>query len=182
MNPGQIDHVEVGLNMVPENLRAPRVQAYLGVYLQQIDAVEQLVQTVLDAIVNWQTAGAQFDWVLDLIGALLQQSRPDGFSDAQYTFILQARVLVRRSTATRDDVRLVVSFLARGNPASVVSVAPKILIVTFVDLILSAQEQAIYEQLLLGAIDAVDQLSVQYITSSSAFYDVDLYDVGLYAP
>jgi hypothetical protein len=182
MNPGQVNHTEVGLAAVPEKLRGARIQTYLSVYLQQFDSIEQLAQTVLDAIVNWQTAGAQFDWVLELIGALLMQPRPDGFTDAQYTFILQARVLVRRSTATRTDVLRVVQFLARGNPASVFVTSPKIIHVTFVNLVLTAQEQTTYEQLLLGAIDAVDKLVINYVTSATAFYDVAIYDVELYGP
>lgn len=182
MNPGQVDHVAVGLAAVPEKLRGARIQAYLAVYLRQFDTIEQLAQTVLDAICNWQTQGAQFDWVLELIGALLMQPRPDGFTDAQYTFVLQARVLVRRSTATRTDVLRVAEFLARGNPVTIFATAPKIIHVTFVDLVLTAQEQAIYEQLLLGAIDAVDKLVINYVTSAVSFYDVGIYDVELYAP
>ena len=181
-NPGQINHVEVGLAAIPEKLRGDRIQAYLSVYLRQFDTIEQLAQTVLDAICNWQTAGAQFDWVLDLIGALLMQPRPDGFTDAQYTFILQARVIVRRSAATRTDVLRVAEFLARGNPVTIFATAPKILHVTFVDLVLTPQEQGIYEQLLLGAIDAVDKLVINYVTSAAALYDVAIYDVELYGP
>lgn len=181
-NPGQVDHTSVGLAAVPEKLRGDRIQTYLSVYLRQFDTIEQLAQTVLDAICNWQTAGAQFNWVLELIGALLMQPRPDGFTDAQYTFILQARVLVRRSTATRTDVLRVAEFLARGNPVTIFATAPKIVHVTFVNLVLTAQEQAIYEQLLRGAIDAVDKLVINYVTTATAFYDVAIYDVELYAP
>jgi hypothetical protein len=137
-NPGQIDHVAFGLADVPEKLRGPRIDAYLSVYLQQFNAVEDLAQRVLDAFLQWRTPGAQLDFVLETIGVLLGQPRPEGYTNEQYAFLLQARVLGRRSTATRDDVLRVAQFLARGNPVEVFGVAPKILIVQFTDLVLSA--------------------------------------------
>lgn len=178
--PGQIDQVIAGLADIPEKLRGPRVLRYLAVYLTQLNLIEELAQVVLDAFVQWQTTGAQLDFVLDTIGALLDQPRPDNFDNTAYTFILQARTLVRQSSATRDDVIRVATFLAQGNPVSVVSVAPKVLIVEFVDLVLTPQEQDLYEQLLLGAIDAVDGLDVIYATAATAVYDVGNYDEDLY--
>lgn len=180
-NPGQIDHVEFGLADVPEKLRGPRIDAYLSVYLEQFNVVEDLAQRVLDAFLQWQTTGAQLDFVLDTIGVLLGQLRPDGYTNEQYAFVLGARVLIRRSTATRDDVLRVARYLAQGNPVAVFSVVPKILIVQFVDLVLSAQDQALYGELLTDAIDAVDGLEILYTTSATAGYDVGEYDTDLYA-
>ena len=177
----QLDHVARGLAEVPENLRGPRVQAYLAVYLAQCNDIEVAAWQVLDAFTNWQTTGAQLDFVLEIIGALLDQPRPDGFDNADYTFILRARVLVRRSTAIRTDVERVVRWLARGQPYVVFYLAPKIVVVEFLDLILTPQESALYEQLLLGAVDAVDQVSVTIATVATASYDIGLYDQDLYA-
>ena len=175
------DHVARGLAEVPEKLRGPRIQAYLAVYLRQFAAVEDIAWAVLDALVNWQVTGNQLDFVLDTIGALLDQPRPDGFTNDQYTFILRARVLVRRSTATRGDVQRVVRWLARGQPYIVLFTVPKIVIVEFFDLLLSPQEQQLYAELLTATIDAVDLLSLAIVTSATAGYDIGLYDQDVYA-
>lgn len=181
-NPGQVDHVKEGLRDLPEKLRAERVLAYYAVYLRQMNGIEDLAQTVLDAFVNWQTTGSQFDWVLDLIGVLLGQPRPEGYDNTAYTFILQARVFARRSTATSDDVRRVVEWLARGQPFAIFTLPPKIIIVQFTDLVLTPQDQAIYAQIITAAIDAVDLLEVIYTTSATSGYDFGAYDEELYAP
>jgi hypothetical protein len=177
----QLDHVARGLAETPEKLRGPRIQAYLAVYLAQFNSIEDAVWTVLDAFTNWQTSGAQLDFVLEIIGALLDQPRPDGFDNESYTFILRARVLVRRSTAIRTDVERVVRWLAQGQPYAVLYVVPKVVIIEFIDLVLTPQEQGLYEQLLLDAVDAVDQISVNIATSATASYDIGLYDQDLYA-
>lgn len=181
-NPGQIDHVAVGLAQIPEKLRGERIQRYLAVYLAQCNDVEDVTQQVVNAFLAWETLGAQPDFVLETIGALLNQPRPDGFDDDEYTFLLRARVLVRRSRATRDDVLRVATFLANGRPVAVFGVVPKILIVQFTDLVLTPQWQGLYEQILLDSIDAVDQLEINYITSATSGYDIGLYDEDLYGP
>lgn len=180
--PGQIDHVTEGIADLPEKLRADRVVRYLTVYLQQCNDVEEALQQLIEAFLAWETFGAQRDFVLDTIGALLNQPRPDGFDNAQYAFVLQARVRVRKSCATQADVTTVAQFLANGGDVFVFRIVPKTVIVVFVDLLLSPQMQVIYKQLLLDAVDAVDQLVVDYVTSAVAFYDVGEYDVELYAP
>lgn len=177
----QFDHVARGLAEIPEKLRGPRIQAYLAVYLAQFNTIEDAAWQVLDAFTNWQTTGAQLDFVLETIGALLDQPRPDGFDNQAYTFILRARVLVRRSTAIRTDVERVVRWLAQGQPYLVFFVVPKIVVVEFIDLMLTPQEQALYAQLLLAAIDAIDQISVTFATATTASYDIGLYDQDLYA-
>lgn len=179
--PGQIDHVAEGIARLPEKLRAPRVVQYLSVYLAQFNNLEEPVQQIIEAFLTWQVQGKQFDFVLDTIGALFDQPRPDGFDNEAYAFILQARVLVRRSEATLDDVLAVANYLAQGKTVKVFRTIPKQIIVVFVDLLLTPQEQDLYAQLLTDAIDAVDGLDVQYVTSATAFYDVGLYDTDLYA-
>lgn len=179
--PGQIDHVAVGLAQVPEKLRGERIQRYLAVYLAQFNDTEEAVQTLIEAFLTWETFGEQLSFVLEIIGSLFNQPRPDGFSNAEYAFILRARVRVRMSQGTRDDVLRVATFLARGHTVTVFGVVPKIMIVQFVDLVLTPQEQALYEQLLTDTIDAVDRLAVIYATSATAFYDIGLYDEDLYA-
>lgn len=179
--PGQIDHVERGLADIPEKLRGERVLRYLSVYLEQFNVIEELAQSVLDAFVQWQVSGSQLDFVLETVGAWLDQPRPDGFDNEQYTFILRARVLIRRSEATREDALRVATFLARGNPVELFSLAPKIIVVVFTDLVLTPSEQAVYAELLTDAIDAVDLLEVQYTTSATAGYDIGEYDEDLYA-
>lgn len=179
--PGQIDHVAVGLAQVPEKLRGERIQRYLAVYLQQYNQIEEAIQQLIEAFLTWETIGNQRTFVLDTIGALFDQPRPDGFTDAQYTFILRARALSRKSEATQSDVYRVASFLANGKPVRVFRVVPKIVVVVFTDLQITAQEREIYDAILLDSIDAVDQLDVQYTTSATAGYDVGLYDEDLYA-
>jgi hypothetical protein len=180
--PGQIDHVAVGLAQVPEKLRGERIQRYLAVYLAQCNDIEEAVQEIIEAFLTWQTFGEQLDFVLDIIGALFNQPRPDSFDNSQYAFILRARVIVRKSQATRDDVIRVAQFLAQGRPVNVFGLVPKIMIVQFIDLVLTPQEKTLYQQLLLDAIDAVDELAVIYSTAATAGYDIGLYDEDLYAP
>lgn len=184
MRPGQVDHVAEGVADLPEKLRvdAPRVVAYLSVYLRQINVIEELAQQVLDAFIEWRTTGHQRDWVLQAIGSWLDQPRPEGFSHADYAFILQARVLVRQSTATRDDVIRVAQFLARGNAVQVFFLVPKIVVVVFQDLLLNEQWQGLYTSLLTDAIDAVDSLTIEYTTSETSGYDIGEYDEELYGP
>lgn len=155
---------------------------YLDVYLQQFNDVEEAVQTVIEAFLTWETFGAQRDFVLDNIGSLFDQPRPDGFTNEQYAFVIRARVRSRLSEGTSADVYRVANFLANGKTVRVFRLVPKILVVVFVDLLITPQEQAIYEQILLDSIDAVDQLEVNFIPSGTAFYDVGEYDAELYAP
>ena len=188
-NPGQIDHVTARLADIPEKLRGERIQRYLGVYLSEINDLESVAQAVINAFFLWETTGKRFDFILEIIGALLDQERPDGFSNDQYSFILQARVRVREqlgpsqgaSSATQKDVQRVAKFLSQGCPVQVFRLVPKIIIVVFCDLVLTPQEQSLYFDLLLDTVDAVDKLSVQYVTNATAFYDFDPYDEGLYA-
>jgi hypothetical protein len=179
--PGQLDHVTEGIADLPEKLRADRVVRYLSIYLQQCNDIEEALQQVIEAFLNWETPGAQRDFVLETIGALLGQPRPDGFDNAQWAFILQARARVRRSQATQADVLRVAQFLANGGDVFVFRVVPKTVVVIFVDLLLTAQEQKIYRALLLDTVDAVDNLVVDYVTSAVSFYDVGEYDVELYS-
>jgi hypothetical protein len=139
------------------------------------------VQQLIDAFLVWETIGAQRDFVLDVIGALLDQPRPDGYDNNQYGFLLQARVRVRKSSATQSDVTTVAQFLARGHDVFVLRVVPKVVFVLFVDLNLSALDQKLYRALLLDTIDAVDELVVDYVSTSTSFYDVGEYDVEIYA-
>ena len=179
---GQIDHVAQGLGFVPEKLRGERIQRYLAVYLQQYNDTEQAVQDLIDAFLNWETIGNAYDFVLETIGALLGQPRPDGFTDEQYAFVLQARARSRRSEATRADVERVAKFLARGGTVKVFPLVPRNMLVVFVDLQATDAEKAVYEQILLDTIGDVDGLSVQYVSTGTAFYDFGEYDSELYAP
>lgn len=179
-NPGQLDHVQQGLADVPEKLRGPRIQQYLAVYLARLNAIEDVVQLLIDAFFSWENAGSQYNFVLDIIGSLFSQPRPDGFTNQQYVFILQARAIARKSSATLPDVTEVAQFLAKGNTVNVFGLAPNIVLVEFFDLVLTPQEAALYEQILLDSVDAVDQLVLTFNTSATGQYDVDAYDEGLY--
>ena len=117
-----------------------------------------------------------------ILGALLDQPRPDGLDNNEYAFILQARVRVRKSNATQADVTTVAQFLANGSDVFVFRAVPKIVFVIFIDMNLTPQMQLLYKALLLDTVDSVDQLVVDYVTSATSFYDVGLYDVELYAP
>jgi len=179
-NPGQLDHVQQGLADTPEELRKPRIQQYLALYLARVNSIEQLVQDVLDAFFSWEGSGADIDFVLEIIGALFSQPRPDGFTNQEYAFILQARAIARKSSATLGDLTTLARFLAGGKPVRVFGLQPKVVLVQFVDLQISPQRAQLYEQLLLDAVGATDQLLLSFVTSASAQYDVDSYDDGLY--
>ena len=183
-NPGQIDHVAVGVAQLPEKLRvrAPGVVQYLSIYLAQYNDTEELLQRIVDAFLTWETLGAEYSFVLDTIGALFDQPRPDGFTNAQYAFVLGARARARRSTATLADVYRVANFLARGKPVRVFGLVPKNIVIVFVDLQATAAERVIYEQILLDTVDAVDRVDVQYVPTGTSFYDIGEYDAELYAP
>lgn len=180
--PGEQDHVAIGNAQIPEKLRGERIMRYLDVYLQQFNDVEEAVQQIIEAFLTWETFGAQRDFVLDTIGSLFDQPRPDGFDNNQYAFILRARVRSRKSQGTMADVYVVANFLAQGKTVRIFGLVPKVLVVVFVDLILTPQEAAIYEQILLASIDAVDQLELQTVPTGTAFYDFGEYDEELYAP
>ena len=180
--PGQINHVAQGFAALPEKLRANRVLRYLAVYLQQYDNLEEAVQQLIDAFLTWETFGVEQTFVLETLGALLDQPWPDGFTATQYSFILQARARARRSEATLGDVYRVANFLARGNEVRVFGLVPRTTVIVFVDLQATDAEKAIYEQILLDTIGDVDGLQVQYVPTGTAFYDFGEYDTELYAP
>jgi len=181
MEPGQIDHVAEGIAAQPEKLRKNRISRYLAVYLAQFDSLEGATLALINAFLNWQTLGNQRNFVLDTIGSWLAQPRPDNYSNEQYVFVLQARVLVRQSSGVENDVYRVALFLALGNQVRVFRLTPKIIHVVFVNLVLSPDDKALYYQLLLDTVDAVDSLEVFYVTNASALYDFSDYDEGLYA-
>lgn len=181
MEPGEIDHVQEGLSRIPEKLRADRIDRYLSIYLQQFDSLEDAVLFLVQAFLNWRTFGNQRDFVLEIIGSWLDQPRPSGFDNDQYAFILQARVLVRRSSATLADVYRVANYLAQDRDVRVFGFVPRTIHVVFFDLVIDAELQALYQQLLLDTVGDVDGLSVFYTTSAAAQYDIDAYDgEGLY--
>lgn len=180
--PGQIDHVAVGLAEVPEKLRADRVSRYLAVYLQRYNFIEEVAQQVVEGFLAWNAKGNEKDIVLETIGALFDTPRPTGFSNTQYAFILGARAIARQSNATQADVYRLALYLSEGREVKVFRIVPKIVQVVFVDLQATPTEQAVYARLLLDAVDAVDRLDVQFVSTGTAFYDVGAYDSELYAP
>lgn len=180
-NPGQIDHVAVGISELPEKLRADRVVRYLSVYLAQFNDIEAAIQQLIEAFLTWQTFGAQLDFVLETIGSVFDQPRPEGFTNDQYAFILGARALSRLSQGVVDNVYRVANYLAQGQPVRIFRLVPKIIVIVFTDVHTTPQQQALYYQILLDSVDAVDRLEVAYVMTGTAFYDFGEYDVELYA-
>lgn len=181
--PGQIDHLLQGIDALPEKGRPATLVAYLTVYLNEFNAQEQVQQDLIQALLYWSRGTPTYSFIYEIIGSILDQPRPDGFDDDQYRFILLARVKVRRSSATLNDVLDVVNYLARGFTFIAEPVVPKAWVIAFFDLGLTTQEKGLYENLLLDTIGQLDKLSLQFVNSGTALYDslTSTYDTGTYA-
>lgn len=176
------DYVTEGLARLPQLGQQPVIVRYLTVYLQALADNETAVEQVLDGFLNWKF-GASRTWILDTIGALIGQVRPSGFDDEQYRFALVARTIVRVSDSSRGDVERLVAYLAQGSAYALDASVPEHWYVTFISLPLTAQQQALYADLLLDAIGATDSLTLSWANGGSALYDTDDvgYDAGSYS-
>lgn len=175
------DYVEIGINRLPEKGRGPLTVRYLSIYLREIVAEEIAALQVLDAIQEWNapTAEGGPSFVYDVLGKLIGHPRPSGFGDADYRFILQARVLARSSDATFASVYKVVRHLARGQPFDVVPSVPEHWTIYFT-LALDEQWQSLYRRLLLDSIAATDSLTLEFAPPGGALYDFGEYDDEVY--
>lgn len=178
------DYVEHGIGRLPDLYRTPTNVKYLSVYLQETANSEVAALQVINALLEWNGGGRTFSFVLDIIGKLIGQPRPNNFDDDDYRFVLVARTIARVSDSTYPSVLRLVHHLARGSQYSVIPSVPEHWKIVFFDLDLDAQWLAIYARLLLDTIGATDSLEIIQANGGVALYDTDNvgYDQGVYAP
>ena len=178
------DYVTEGVGSLPQLGQQPNVVAYLSVYLAQLTTQETAIWQALDGFYGWQSGARTYSWILDTIGTLIGQVRPSGFGDDDYRFVLIARTISRVSDSSRSDVERLVAYLAQGGSYQVTRGVPEHWYVSFFDLVLTAQWQAVYADLLLATIGATDSLELALANGGTARYDTENvgYDLSTYAP
>ncbi len=155
------DHVTLGQGRLLEVLQRPNMKALLGVYLTQIQELENVLFGVFVDFVIDDATGEQ----LDLIGRIVGQSR-NGRVDDVYRTWLKARILVNRSSGTLPELIAIVRLLV-GTEASgfhVLPVYPKAIVVT-IDGLLTVTEPAQLHAILLDARAGSERLDL--VTDSS---------------
>lgn len=184
----QRDYVALGTDRLPDGSRKPNTLAYLSVYLQSCTDLETAVLQILNAIMQWNRVAPQFSFVLEIIGKLIGQPRPDGFSDEDYRNVLIARTIVRTSDSSKASLVRLVAFLSTLNGGigryTVSGGPPEHWKITLFEVVLTAQWQAVYARLIIDAIGVTDSFTLTTATTANALYDDDntLYDVSLYNP
>lgn len=105
------DHAAQGLARLTSRwTNMPRARRWLGVYLREIQALEDAIWDLLDLDFLDSATGR----TLDVYGILLKQPRL-GLSDAVFRIFLRARVAVNRSSGHPNDVIKVARLLVARN-------------------------------------------------------------------
>lgn len=175
------DYVTEGVNRLPDKGRKPNLVKYLTVYLQALIDEEEPVIELLNELSQWYRGTPKPDFILDLVGQFIGQPRPSGVTDAEYVFLLRARSVARVSMADQPSVERLVRLLSKGTDYRVIGYAPEHWYITFFDLDLTAQWQAIYADVILDAIGATDSLSLTFADGGTCLYDEGVYDSCGYA-
>jgi hypothetical protein len=127
------DNIVEGLALLPQNLRQPNTEAWLAIYLGRYNTLQDVLVKYFNWLLQWDLPGADTpDFILDNIGKLLGQPRPDGAGRETYREILKIRRLVRLSSGTRPQVREIVKALGDiSSGAAVVFMVPHTIVVSF---------------------------------------------------
>lgn len=180
------NYVELGTDRMPDGMRKANALAYLSVYLQEFTSTETAFLQVLDALAEWNRAAPRYSFVLDVLGKLVGQPRPDGFGDQDYVSVLIARTIVRGSKSQLSDLIRLVAYLSTLNGGlgnySVLGGPPEHWDIVIYDAVLTQQWQDLYARLIFDAIGVTDSFRLTIGTSGTAIYDDEstLYDVSLY--
>jgi hypothetical protein len=173
---------------LPQGLQGENTIAWLTIYLERMDALQNTVAAYLDGLLSWDQLGAVADsQVLGWIGQLLGQPRPTGATDDEYRRILRVRRIVRISCGTAPDIRAVVAALGQvAGGASVYFTTPHTVIVTFGNFAAVSAlglSLEIVAGLLLDAIGDVDRLQIWDAVGNPFTWDVEGlgWDLGVWA-
>ena len=178
------DYVTLGTDRMPEGMRKPNALAYISVYLAECTDAETVATTLLNGLLEWNIRPPEYSFALDIIGKLLGQPRPDGFTDTEYQQVLVARSIARVSDA--DDLSIVplVAYLSTINGGLgnyyVKGGPPEHWVINIFDVTLTPKWYDTYVALLYDAIGATDSLLLTIGTSATALYDSSVYDASLY--
>lgn len=156
-------NVVEGLALNP--LPGEGTDAWLTIYLERFDSIQDVIVEYWNDLLSWDQLGAQTpDFILDGVGQILGQARPDGSTDDEYKRILIIRRLVRLSSGTQPDVRRVVAAIGEFAAGSIVSfLTPHTVIVTFSNFaqaVAAGLTLPVVAQLLLDAVQDVDRLQI----------------------
>jgi hypothetical protein len=172
--PSNVDAIQ----RLPQGLQGDDTIAWLTIYLERLDTLQDVIADYLDGLLSWDQLGADTDaTTLDHIGQLLGQARPTGASDDEYRRILRVRRLARLSCGTAPDVRQVVAELGSINGGATVHFAtPHTVIVTFGNFAAVAAQGLtidVVAALLLDTIQDVDRLQIWDAVGNAFSWDVD---------
>ena len=102
------EHIEQALERLLEQYKGkPRIETLLGIYVDQLQEVEEAFWQLL--VERWvdNALGAQ----LDILGAIVGQKR-DGRAEEPFRAMVRARILANRSRGTAEDlIAIVVALL-----------------------------------------------------------------------
>lgn len=93
------NHVTRALDELVTKLRRPRIQALMRVFARQVQEIEDAIFALVHERFLHTSQGAQ----LDQWGALVGLSR-EGVTDSEYRRLIQARMLLNRSSGTAPEV------------------------------------------------------------------------------
>lgn len=180
------DYVERGTDRMPEGMRKPNALAYISVYLRELTSTETGYLGVLDAFLDWNTTAPRYAFVLEALGKLLGQPRPDGFNDTDYRNVLVARSIARASDSSLASITKLVAHLATLNGGvgaySITAGPPEHWHIIIYDVSLTQQWSDLYARLIFDAIGVTDSFDLTLGNASTAVYDDEdsLYDISLY--
>lgn len=95
-----IDHLSAALERLPEKSRQPNIEALLAILVAPIQEVEDAIS---DFVARLPLGVAVGSW-LDLYGKLLDLERRAGWTDDQFRFYLQTKILALSSSGTAPDI------------------------------------------------------------------------------
>lgn len=176
--PTIVDHVQDSIERVPANLEDGEMfDRLVRLLAERWQALDDVTLRVVNAIELQDDSPA---WVMDLVGAWLNEPRRGAWHDSEYLYALRAKQRVRRSNGTWPDIYEVARALRPGPPfvpnaSTDVDVwgAPKSVVVDIPSLFQPVL-QDIAKTMLLRSVGATTQLALTVSTDGLAFtFDED---------
>lgn len=173
--PTTTDHVQESLDRVPPFLAdGPNMAKLVRIFAERWQSLDELTLQLIQAI---ELSEDSPPWVLDLVGAWLNEPRRGSWDDSDYLYALRVKQRARRSNGTWPDVYEVARLLRPGPPYTETDVdvwgAPKSVVVDIPGLF-DTTLQDIAKTMLLRTVGATTQLALTVSTDGLAFtFDED---------
>jgi hypothetical protein len=134
-------HVELGLlKIAPDYWGKPRISAVLAAVLREIQTLEDVIWDQFEAQ-HIDTANRAR---LAVMGKLIGQASPQGFSEEQYRTVLKARALANRSRGTGPEICRVLTALLGPQAFSWTWLGPAVIALTSLNGLSAAQVEMVH--------------------------------------